>query len=214
MNTITLHYIYDPYCGWCYAAAPLIAIAANHPNIHLELHGGGMLAGNARLHLDDQFRQYILQSDKRIAAMTGQVFGDDYIAMLHQPNVVMDSTPPQTAILAATKQGKGVEMLKALQKAHYISGRQIKQPEVLAEVAQEIGLNIEQFQKDYAQCAQTETDAHIAQSKQLLGQSGASGFPTLLIEQQGKWLRVPLQNYLGDPAKWQQFLDSLVKAAN
>ncbi|MEQ5127420.1 DsbA family protein [Providencia zhijiangensis] len=214
MNTITLHYIYDPYCGWCYAAAPLIAIAANHPNIHLELHGGGMLAGNARLHLDDQFRQYILQSDKRIAAMTGQVFGDDYIAMLHQPNVVMDSAPPQTAILAATKQGKGVEMLKALQKAHYVSGRQIKQPEVLVEVAQEIGLNVEQFQKDYAQCAQTETDAHIAQSKQLLGQSGASGFPTLLIEQQGKWLRVPLQNYLGEPAKWQQFLDSLVKAAN
>lgn len=214
MNTITLHYIYDPYCGWCYAAAPLIAIAANHPNIHLELHGGGMLAGNARLHLDDQFRQYILQSDKRIAAMTGQVFGDDYIAMLHQPNVVMDSAPPQTAILAATKQGKGVEMLKALQKAHYVSGRQIKQPEVLAEVAQEIGLNIDLFQKDYAQCAQTETDAHIAQSKQLLGQSGASGFPTLLIEQQGKWLRVPLQNYLGEPEKWQQFLDSLVKAAN
>ncbi|ETS99442.1 DsbA family protein [Providencia alcalifaciens] len=214
MNTITLHYIYDPYCGWCYAAAPLIAIAANHPNIHLELHGGGMLAGSARLHLDDQFRQYILQSDKRIAAMTGQVFGDDYIAMLHQPNVVMDSAPPQTAILAATKQGKGVEILKALQKAHYVSGRQIKQPEVLAEVAQEIGLNIDQFQKDYAQCAQTETDAHIAQSKQLLGQSGASGFPTLLIEQQGKWLRVPLQNYLGEPEKWQQFLDSLVKAAN
>lgn len=214
MNTITLHYIYDPYCGWCYAAAPLIAIAANHPNIHLELHGGGMLAGSARLHLDDQFRQYILQSDKRIAAMTGQVFGDDYIAMLHQSNVVMDSAPPQTAILAATKQGKGVEMLKALQKAHYVSGRQIKQPEVLAEVAQEIGLNIDQFQKDYAQCAQTETDAHIAQSKQLLGQSGASGFPTLLIEQQGKWLRVPLQNYLGEPEKWQQFLDSLVKAAN
>ena len=61
MNTITLHYIYDPYCGWCYAAAPLIAIAANHPNIQLELHGGGMLAGDARLHLDDQFRQYILQ---------------------------------------------------------------------------------------------------------------------------------------------------------
>ncbi|WP_323084516.1 DsbA family protein [Providencia alcalifaciens] len=214
MHTITLHYIYDPYCGWCYAAAPLIAIAANHSNIHLELHGGGMLAGNARLHLDDQFRQYILQSDKRIAAMTGQVFGDDYIAMLHQPNVVMDSVPPQTAILAATKQGKGVEMLKALQKAHYVSGRQIKQTEVLAEVAQEIGLGIEQYQKDYAQCAQTETDAHIAQSKQLLGQSGASGFPTLLIEQQGKWLRVPLQNYLGEPEKWQQFLDSLVKAAN
>lgn len=81
-------------------------------------------------------------------------------------------------------------------------------------MAQEIGLNVDQFQKDYAQCAQTETNAHIQQSKQLLSQSGASGFPTLLIQQQGKWLRVPLQNYLGEPEKWQQFLDSLVAAAN
>lgn len=214
MNTITLHYIYDPYCGWCYAAAPLIAIAANHPNIQLELHGGGMLAGDARLHLDDQFRQYILQSDKRIAAMTGQVFGDGYINMLHQPNVVMDSAPPQTAILAATKQDKGIEMLKALQQAHYVAGRQIRQPEVLAEIAQEIGLDNQKFQQDYAECAQSETNTHIQNSKQLLSQSGASGFPTLLIQQQDKWLRVPLQNYLGEPDKWLKFLDSLVSAAN
>ncbi|MEY0399725.1 DsbA family protein, partial [Providencia rettgeri] len=40
------------------------------------------------------------------------------------------------------------------------------------------------------------------------------GFPTLIIQQQGKWLRVPLQNYLGEPSKWQQFLDSLVTAAS
>ncbi|MEX9806660.1 DsbA family protein, partial [Proteus mirabilis] len=43
-------------------------------------------------------------------------------------------------------------------------------------------------------------------------QPESSGFPTLLIKQQHKWLRVPLQNYLGDPQKWQQFLDSLVAA--
>ena len=214
MNKITLHYIYDPYCGWCYAAAPLIAIAANHPNIELELHGGGMLAGDSRLHLDQQFRQYIMQSDKRIAAMTGQVFGDDYINMLHEPNLVMDSTPPQTAILAATKQNKGVEMLKAIQKAHYISGRHIRDPQTLSAIADEIGLDGKKYQQDYTLCEQTETAAHIQNSKALLAQSGSSGFPTLLIKQQDKWLKVPLQNYLGDPTKWQNFLDSLVAAAN
>lgn len=214
MNKITLHYIYDPYCGWCYAAAPLIAIAANHPNIELELHGGGMLAGDSRLHLDEQFRQYIMQSDKRIAAMTGQIFGDDYINMLHEPNLVMDSTPPQTAILAATKQNKGVEMLKAIQKAHYISGRHIRDPQILSAIADEIGLDGKKYQQDYKLCEQTETAAHIQNSKALLAQSGSSGFPTLLIKQQDKWLKVPLQNYLGDPTKWQNFLDSLVAAAN
>ncbi|GAB1437693.1 DsbA family protein [Providencia sp.] len=213
MNTLTLHYIYDPYCGWCYAAAPLIDVAAKHPHINIEMHGGGMLAGNARLHIDDDFRQYIMQSDKRIASMTGQVFGDDYIKMLHEPNLVMDSTPPQTAILAATKQGKGFEMLKAIQKAHYVAGRHISDTTVLFDLAKEIGLDTMQYANDYAQCEQNETAAHIQNSKALLAQSGSSGFPTLLIEQQGKWLRVPLQNYLGTPDKWQQFLDSMVNVS-
>lgn len=214
MKNITLHYIYDPYCGWCYAAAPLVEIATKHPSTNVEMHGGGMLAGDASLHLDDDFRQYIMQSDKRIAAMTGQVFGNDYIKMLHEPNLVMDSLPPQTAILAATKQSKGFEMLKTIQKAHYISGRHINDTAVLTELAQKLGLNVEQYTSDYTQCEQNETAKHIQNSKALLAQSGASGFPTLLIQQQGKWLRVPLQNYLGSPDKWQQFLDSLVAAGS
>ena len=214
MKNITLHYIYDPYCGWCYAAAPLIEIAADHPNVQIELHGGGMLAGNARLHLDDQFRQHILQSDKRIAGMTGQVFGDDYIKMLHEPNLVMDSTPPQTAILAATKQNKGIEMLKAIQKAHYISGLHIREPHVLSAIANQIGLDSNQYQHDYVFVEKNETALHIQDSKKRLAQSGSSGFPTLLIKQQDKWFKVPLQNYLGDLAKWQQFLDSLATTAD
>ncbi|WP_369310094.1 DsbA family protein [Providencia rettgeri] len=212
MSNITLHYIYDPYCGWCYAAAPLIEVAAKHPNIHIEMHGGGMLAGRSRLHLDDDFRQHIIQSDKRIASMTGQVFSDDYLTMLHEPNLVMDSAIPQTAILAATKQGKGFEMLKAIQKAHYISGRHINDTSVLMDLAQSIGLDVAQYTTDYALCEQNETAAHIQDSQKLLGQSGASGFPTLLIQQNAQWLRVPLQNYLGATDKWQQFLDTMVKA--
>ncbi|HFF8524928.1 TPA: DsbA family protein [Providencia rettgeri] len=212
MSNITLHYIYDPYCGWCYAAAPLIEVAAKHPNIHIEMHGGGMLAGSSRLHLDDSFRQHIIQSDKRIASMTEQVFGDDYLTMLHEPNFVMDSAIPQTAILAATKQGKGLEMLKAIQKAHYIAGRHINDSAVLLDLAQSIGLDVAQYTTDYAQSELSETKTHIQNSKTLLAQSGASGFPTLLIQQQGQWLRVPLQNYLGAPDKWQQFLDTMVNA--
>nr|WP_306464680.1 DsbA family protein [Providencia stuartii] len=212
MNKITLHYIYDPLCGWCYGASPLIEIANSHPDIVLELHGGGMLAGASRLHMDNQFREHIKQSDKRIAAMTGQIFGDDYLKMLDEPNLVLDSAPPLQAILASEKQQKALAMLKAVQHAHYVSGRHISNPNVLLAIAQEIGLDSEQYQFDYAEQGGNNLEHHIHYSRQLLTQSGSSGFPTLLIKQQHKWLRVPLQNYLGDPQKWQQFLDSLVAA--
>lgn len=210
MNKITLHYIYDPLCGWCYGASPLIEIANAHPNIMLELHGGGMLAGASRLHMDNQFREHIKQSDKRIAAMTGQVFGSEYLEMLNEQDLVLDSAPPLQAILAADKQHQALTMLKAAQHAHYVSGRHISDPSTLLEIAHEIGLDIEQYQHDYQQQGGDNLENHIHHSRQLLAQSASSGFPTLLIQQQGKWLRVPLQNYLGDTDKWHQFLNSLV----
>lgn len=58
MSSITLHYIFDPFCGWCYGASPLIEIAASQPNIKLQLHGGGMLTGYNQVKIDDQWRQF------------------------------------------------------------------------------------------------------------------------------------------------------------
>lgn len=214
MSKITLHYIYDPLCGWCYGASPLIEIANAHPYIALELHGGGMLAGASRLHMDNQFREHIKQSDKRIAAMTGQVFGKQYLNMLDEPDLVLDSAPPLQAILAAAQQHKALTMLKAVQHAHYVSGRHISEPNTLLEIAHEIDLDIEQYQRDYLQQGGDNLEQHIHYSRQLLAQSGSSGFPTLLIQQQGKWLRVPLQNYLSDVEQWQQFLDSIVATSH
>ncbi|MEY0233717.1 DsbA family protein [Providencia manganoxydans] len=214
MSKITLHYIYDPLCGWCYGASPIIEIANAHPNIALELHGGGMLAGASRLHMDNQFREHIKQSDKRIAAMTGQVFGKQYLNMLDEPDLVLDSAPPLQAILAAAQQHKALTMLKAVQHAHYVSGRHISEPNTLLEIAHEIDLDIEQYQRDYLLQGGDNLEQHIHYSRQLLAQSGSSGFPTLLIQQQGKWLRVPLQNYLSDVEQWQQFLDSIVATSN
>lgn len=45
MKNSILHYIYDPMCGWCYAAAPLIAVAREVPNLDIVIHAGGMWTG-------------------------------------------------------------------------------------------------------------------------------------------------------------------------
>lgn len=45
MKKTTLHYIYDPLCGWCYAAAPLISAARTVDGLSIQAHAGGMWTG-------------------------------------------------------------------------------------------------------------------------------------------------------------------------
>jgi putative protein-disulfide isomerase len=42
MTTSILHYVYDPLCGWCYAASPMVD-AVTSAGVPIVLHGGGLL---------------------------------------------------------------------------------------------------------------------------------------------------------------------------
>jgi putative protein-disulfide isomerase len=41
MNAV-LHYIYDPLCGWCYGAEPLVFAASKVDGLALSMHAGGL----------------------------------------------------------------------------------------------------------------------------------------------------------------------------
>ena len=69
-----LHYIYDPLCGWCYAAAPLVAAA--RAVVTVRAHGGGMMAGPNRQAVTPQLHAYVMPHDQRIAQLSGQPFGN------------------------------------------------------------------------------------------------------------------------------------------
>ena len=97
MSKTTLHYIYDPLCGWCYGAAPLVRVAQEMATVRA--HGGGMMTGNNRQPVSPQLRAYVMQNDNRIAKLTGQPFGEDYFEGLLQDEVaVFDSEPPIAAV--------------------------------------------------------------------------------------------------------------------
>ncbi|MDO7862492.1 DsbA family protein, partial [Morganella morganii] len=121
MTETTLHYIFDPLCGWCYGAAPLVKAAQSLPGLKIVPHAGGMMTGNNRRQITDEWRNYVIPHDKRIAEMTGQPFGEAYFnGLLRDTTAVMDSEPPITAILAAEKlSGRGLDMLHRIQQAHY-----------------------------------------------------------------------------------------------
>ena len=138
-----LHYVYDPLCGWCYGAAPLLDAAQAIDGLAIVLHGGGMMSGANRQSVNDNLRRHVMAHDQRIAQATGQPFGQAYFdGLLRDTGAVFDSTPPTTAILAAQEiAGLGLAMLHLIQHAHYVLGQRVADAGVLAGLAQQLELD-------------------------------------------------------------------------
>ena len=142
MTQTTLHYIYDPLCGWCYAVAPLVRAAREV--LPVLGHGGGLLTGALRKQVSPEWRDYVQPKDAQIAALTGQVFGRGYQeGLLRDHTAWLDSGPPTTAVLAAEQSaGRGLDFLNSVQTAHYHDGRRVADVPVLEEIARELGLDL------------------------------------------------------------------------
>jgi putative protein-disulfide isomerase len=206
----TLHFIYDPLCGWCYCAEPLVNAAEKVDGLAIRLHGGGLWPEPTRL--PEETRRYIRQMDERAARISGQPYGQAYLeGLLPDPTMTLDSRPTTAAVLAAEQlAGQGLAMLRGIQHAHYERGRKVVEPDVLADVAAEIGLDRTAFAQAVATVP---VDAHITNSRRLMQQIGAGGFPAFVLEADGQWYGVPHQRYASDPAGFAAWLSQSIAQA-
>ena len=206
MSAATLHYIYDPLCGWCYGAEPLLHAA--HSVLPIQLHGGGMMTGANRQSVSPQLRDYVMPHDRRIAEYTGQPFGEAYFeGLLRDHDAVFDSAPPITAVLAAEKiAGRGLELLARLQTAHYVEGRRIADRDVLRDLAESIGLDSQVFNAAFTEILGADTQAHIKNSRQWLAKIGGQGFPTLALEHDEQLHLIDISPWLGKPEAFAEWL--------
>jgi putative protein-disulfide isomerase len=215
LNRPTLHYVFDPLCGWCYAAAPLVQAARAVPGLAIALHGGGMMTGPNRRTITPQWRDYVMPHDRRIAQLTGQPFGEAYFeGLLRDTTAVMDSEPPTTAILAAEAlEGRGIDLLERLQRAHYVEGLRIADAAVLHDLATDIGLDGSAFAAAVDAHAGAPTREHFAASRALLARMGGSGFPSFALASDGRLERIDASPWLGRPEAWQQHLAQAARQA-
>jgi putative protein-disulfide isomerase len=209
MRELTLHYIFDPLCGWCYGAAPLVDAAKDIAGLKIALHGGGMMTGSNRRHIDAQWRRHVIEHDARIAALTGQIFGDAYInGLLLDTGAVMDSAPPTGAILAAESlAGRGLEMLHRIQIAHYQAGLRVADPAVLETLAKDMGLAPDAFTEEVRAVSGEPLNEHFAESRLLLERVRGRGFPTFALEDpEGQLKLLDAGRFLGNAAAWREML--------
>ncbi len=214
MSTATLHYIYDPLCGWCYGSAPLVKAAREIGGLQFVLHGGGMMAGSARQLASESLRQFVMQHVARITGMTGQPFSEAYTnGLLRDTTAMLDSEPPTAAILAVeAAAGRGADMLVHMQKAHYVEGRNLSDRAALAALAQEIGIERAAFDAEFLNALGSAVQSHMAESRRLLARVGGQGFPTFALETKQGLTMLDSSRWLGNPGEWREALEAMLAA--
>ncbi|WP_323877153.1 DsbA family protein [Aeromonas hydrophila] len=198
MNETTLHYIYDPLCGWCYGAAPLLKAAVAIPELRIELHAGGLWLGGRRQAMGQALRDYVRPHDERIQALTGQPFGERYFnELLLRDGLLLDSEQPIRAILAVKALGgNGLSLLHHIQQSHYRDGIWIGSLEHLTSLAAEQNIGADDFVKAYQQA---DLASHLADSQRWMRRLGGQGYPTLGLVQGDNVTPLSASSFLGEP---------------
>ncbi|MDM0071678.1 DsbA family protein [Variovorax sp. J31P207] len=192
----TLHYLFDPLCGWCYGATPAVSELLATPGIVVNLSPTGVFSGEGARAMDDAFANFAWSNDQRIERLTGQRFSERYRhRVLGDRQQLFDSGPATVALTAVslTDPARELESLKAIQHARYVDGSDVTALAALASLLKGLGLA-----QAAARVAQPDADllaanaARIDQAKALMREFSARGVPTLVAEVGTKrWLLDP-----------------------
>ena len=192
----TLHYLFDPLCGWCYGSTPAVSDLFETPGVVVNLLPTGLFSGEGARAMDDAFANFAWSNDQRIERLTGQRFTERYRhRVLGDRQQLFDSGPATVALTAVslTDPASELEALKAIQRARYVDGSDVTSLATLAGLL--AGLGLEQAA---ARVVQPDTallganGARIDQAKALMREFSARGVPTLVAEVGAKrWMVDP-----------------------
>ena len=138
-----LTYLFDPLCGWCYGASPMLENLVARPDLDIEFVATGLFAGAGARPMDDGFAAFAWSNDQRIARLSGQIFSEAYRRnVLADHTRLLDSGPATLALTAVglTAPEREFEALKAIQNARYVEGRDNTDIAVLAQILRLLNL--------------------------------------------------------------------------
>ncbi|MDP3226516.1 MAG: DsbA family protein [Acidovorax sp.] len=192
--TTSVTYLFDPLCGWCYAAGPALQYLQGVDGVHISLAPTGLFAGAGARPMDAQFAAYAWSNDQRIQQLTGQPFTQAYRdQILGAPTGRFDSGPATLALtaVAQTAPGRELDALHALQHARYVDGRDTTAAQVLADVLNTLGLADAAAMVLAPDAAlHRAMAARVASAQSTMQAVGARGVPQLVVAGQGGALRL------------------------
>ena len=98
-------------------------------------------------------------------------------------------------------QGDGLGMLRELQRSFFARAEPILDKSGVSAIAPRLGLRKEAFEKQYDAVISGKVERHIRETRNLLEKVGASGYPTLVLEEGGSFKLVKLTRF-DNPKGW------------
>lgn len=190
MSAHRIQYCFDPLCGWCYAAAPVVRALAEAFPQQLEMLPSGLFAEEGARPLTRQLAHHAWHHDMRIAEMTGQQFSERYhVKVLGAIGEAFDSTAMTRALTYVRAQDATLEagVLDMLQRARYHEGMKTSDSVVVAglvaEFMQQAGWNVMPAELAERLVADEElawnARMRILATQKRMGEFGVSGVPAL-----------------------------------
>ncbi|MDX8438905.1 DsbA family protein [Mesorhizobium australafricanum] len=184
MTDTTVTYLFDPLCGWCYGATPMLdRLAAS--GIAIDLLPTGLFSGAGARPLDEGFAAHAWANDQRIERLSGQRFSQAYLDnVLSVCGTLLDSSAATLGISAAGLDDarQRLPALKAIQHARYVDGRDIMTADGVRQVLADAGM------ADAATAVKAPADKVLAAHRELVSRGRAlfqrlhaNGVPSLAI---------------------------------
>lgn len=176
--TAQLIYFADPMCSWCWGFSPVMQVAEERykDKLPIRLIMGGLRPGTTEP-LDDKGKQYIQDHWRHVEELAGQPFDH---AFFERDGFIYDTEPACRAVVAARRLSPetALPMLRRVHTAFYAENQDTTDIEVLADLAEEIGLPKDRFIEDWrAEDTRRETVTDF----QITRDTGIQGYPSLIV---------------------------------
>lgn len=176
-NQPHLIYFSDPMCSWCYGFSPVVASirSAFGRALPVRLVMGGLRPGTGTP-MTDKAKSEIVGHWQHVAEAAHLPFDG---AVLDSPDFCYDTDPAARAVVWVRRHDPELALtfLGDLQSAFYAQNRNITQPDILAQMIGERGLDASAFLADFAsESLKNETWSDYGTSQR----AGVTGFPTLV----------------------------------
>ncbi len=177
MQTPHLIYFADPMCSWCYGFAPVIADIRRTfgRTLPIQLIMGGLRPGTDTP-MTAEAKTSLAGHWHHVTEASGLPFDP---AVLETPGFLYDTDPAARAVVWVRRQDPDLALtfLGVLQSAFYAENRNITDPQILAALISDQGLDGQSFQAAFdAEGLKTETWRDYGTSQK----AGVTGFPTLI----------------------------------
>jgi predicted DsbA family dithiol-disulfide isomerase len=197
-NKITIEFFHDVLCAWCYALSPRVEMLAEKYHDRIEVvHRSFALApepeGIARIFGSKEEGKTRILGHWRAANINADDNRINAELMAQRPFDYPYSTPGLLACKAAEVQGGNAmhhKIFNRIQKAHMTECYDINDFEVLKMCGGDVGLDVEQWEKDYLS---EKVSQALDDDLYLASQYGINSVPTLIVN--GKYKLSGAQSY-------------------